>query len=783
MKYLSFLLSVVLTMSFFLQVTAQDDYQILGTVRSASSKKPLENALVELEELKKITLTSSEGKFTFSQIPPGQYSLRVSHLGFREHRTSVTLAGNQKVSVEILLQEEAKFIEGVEVKGDLLRSDVMISSAILPESLERSSAHDVGGLLLQVPNLSAIKRGGTSIDPVLRGFRANQLNVLIDGFQKIEGGCPNRMDPATAHLTISDLSEVRVMKGPHNLRYGPVMGGIVQLNTSKARPFETFQLRLKAGRDWKSNWNGNTEYLIIHGGDRRIFFAVAGTRQIFGDYQSGDGKVIPSSFRKYGYSLELGVVPAKNHEARFTYKGTFGRDMRFPALPMDERIGNTHLMSAQYRYSSSSKVFKWGEFQLYRSQVYHEMDNKWRSISDTVVSISKVDAINQGFRIQTGWDLIGGSLIAGVDFEQIDKDGQRIRNFIMQPNLPVRKDPLWKNARITNGGIFADYQMGLGPSISLLTSFRGDYNKATSDPLVLKNMAGSEVYRNDTVASEFYNVSFSVGMRHRINPNTAVKLLLGRGVRSPNMIERFIVLLPIGYDRFDYLGNPELKPEKNHQIDVGLDKTTPFGCHLSANLFLAYVTDFITGEWMPPSAISPQSPGVLGVKRFVNIPEAYLYGFEAEWQSPPDKKWNGYISVAYTAGINPSANGYIIENGQITGVKTIRNDPLPEIPPLESRLRWEYLFRRPELTPGVEVRLVAPQKLVSEAFGEKVTPGFVIPSIYLKYTYNAMISVNAGVNNLFNKYYYEHLNRVMIGSTNDLPEPGRVFYLNLNISL
>ncbi|MEZ5195165.1 MAG: hypothetical protein R2764_01805 [Bacteroidales bacterium] len=42
------------------------------------------------------------------------------------------------------------------------------------------------------------------IDPVVRGFKYSQLNVQVDNGLKIEGGCPNRMDPATAHVEIED---------------------------------------------------------------------------------------------------------------------------------------------------------------------------------------------------------------------------------------------------------------------------------------------------------------------------------------------------------------------------------------------------------------------------------------------------------------------------------------------------------------------------------------------------------------------------------------------------
>jgi iron complex outermembrane receptor protein len=46
----------------------------------------------------------------------------------------------------------------------------------------------------------------------LRGMKAGQLNVQLDFGQKIEGGCPNRMDPASSHVDPNDLASVEILK-------------------------------------------------------------------------------------------------------------------------------------------------------------------------------------------------------------------------------------------------------------------------------------------------------------------------------------------------------------------------------------------------------------------------------------------------------------------------------------------------------------------------------------------------------------------------------------------
>jgi outer membrane receptor protein involved in Fe transport len=88
-----------------------------------------------------------------------------------------------------------------------------------------------------------------------------------------------------------------------------------------------------------------------------------------------------------------------------------------------------------------------------------------------------------------------------------------------------------------------------------------------------------------------------------------------------------------------------------------------------------------------------------------------------------------------------------------------------------------------KLIPKIAYRLVAAQNHVSEAFYEPVTPGFSLLYFSVAYKVSKNIGINAGVNNIFDVSYYEHLNRKIVGSTEKLYEPGRMFFVNLNLSI
>ncbi len=772
-----------LIMAFAPDALAQNQASLSGTVKSAATGEPLTQADALLSPGNQSTVSDALGKFNFINLAPGTYSITVHNLGYFDFNQKIILEAGQQKILDVELQSDVRLLEGVEITENAFQNRCFPGSLIKQTEIEKLPARDIGDFLRSEPNVNGIRKGGGNLDPVIRGLKFGQLNVQTNTGQKIEGGCPNRMDPAASHIDINDISRIEILKGPYTLRYGPNFGAVLNLVTQKARPFERFTMQVKAIKGWESNWNGNKEHLQVLGGSKRIYFALSGNHQDYGNYTAGNSAEVKSSFRKYNFSAELGLAPWKNHELRLDYKNSNGRDIRFPTLPMDERSDETQLYSATYRYANAATKLQSITAKVYRSEVNHEMDNKWRPFSDTVVAVSTIQAINTGGKADFGFAFGEARLHLGLDYENIDKDGQRQKSLIMQPGLPVKTEQLWGNAIIQNLGFFAEFVQQANPFLEWIFAARADYNTATSDPLSLKNMMGMETYHNDTVDSDFANVSLSGGLSYQISSELSVDFALGRGVRSPDMVERFIILLPVGYDDYDYLGNPSLKPENNHQADLTLKYICDRSGSFRLNGFYSYITQYISGVKLPPSLVMPQTQGVLGVKQFQNIDVAQMYGFEFVWISPLRFDWHVNLSTAYTAGFAPEATRYIIENSQVVGQETVKNDPLPELPPLEANLRLDYSFMDGRLVPQLHIRAVAKQNHISAAYDEMETAGFFTAGFNLNFRYSKNLSLAAGVNNIFDRAYYEHLNRRIIGSNAALYEPGRSFYLNLILNL
>ena len=86
-------------------------------------------------------------------------------------------------------------------------------------ALQPLPAGDGADLLQSVPNMSIIRKGGSSGDPLFRGLGGSRLSINADD-QFIYGGCGMRMDPPTAYIHPNSFDKVVVTKGPQTVTQG-----------------------------------------------------------------------------------------------------------------------------------------------------------------------------------------------------------------------------------------------------------------------------------------------------------------------------------------------------------------------------------------------------------------------------------------------------------------------------------------------------------------------------------------------------------------------------------
>ena len=621
-------------------------------------------------------------------------------------------------------------------------------------------AHDGGALLNQIPAINSIRKSGNyGFDPVLRGFKYDQINVVLNGAQSATAACPNRMDPPTSQMAPNMTDRIEVLKGPHSLRYGGSFGGTINFIPAPLR----FSDRLRPYGRYSGGYDSNGDIFRSEGSlgfsgqryDLRLFAAWSQGN----DYAAGDGSIVKAAFSRNSYGANLGIKLADNQQIRFSATLNVARDVDFPALPMDLRTDDTWMFNARHDIKIKTGHLQSWNTTVFGSLVEHKMDNLLKNLDPRMINAETLaNTHNYGGRSEGIWSLRNGSLYAGADLRIEGAEGKRVREFLMGANAGrVLTDNAWQNGQISKTGVFAEYHLR---KKGFRWVFSGRLELNTSD-IKEAEPEFTEVYPE--TRSIGVNPSISIGGIKNFENDIALGFWIGRAQRSGSLVERFINYFPVGQDPYEMLGNPELDPEINNQVDLTFEwKTTKSS--VNVDIFATYMQDVISSQI--DTTLSPRLPNSPGVRQFLNIGQAFKTGFEAGWSQKLFAGLQHYLSMAYTFAQDLE-----------------RNEPLPEISPLDFRFSLLGNYLNNKLKPELNFRYVLEQARISKEFGETPTPAFALLDVKLSYQFHKIIRLTAGVQNLFNEHYYEHLNRSVRGNNpKPIYAPGRNFFISLNLN-
>ncbi|MCD6331762.1 MAG: TonB-dependent receptor, partial [Bacteroidales bacterium] len=374
-------------------------------------------------------------------------------------------------------------------------------------------------------------------------------------------------------------------------------------------------------------------------------------------------------------------------------------------------------------------------------------------------------------------------LIAGVDLWQrilrTSREKEITREIlddfqnVQQTLRIVRGEKPTPDSRFGSAGVFIQHESKLmNDRLQVNVGFRTDLirvqNDEAFDPVFLlvngvaKEPVPGQRHVFDAQIQNAITWSAHTGTIFHLTPDLDISGTLGRSFRSPSLEERFKY---IDLGSKVRLGNPQLKPEKGLFGDLSL-KYWKTRLQIQLNGYIHYLSDMIVeqpGQFVfhltsGEAAISDTLPALVNT----NVDRALLYG--AEWI------------------INYQAGNYLVvfSKGSIVMGQDIYNHTfLPLIPPVNGALGVRYQL------PGIfnlewTTRAYAPQRRI--AAGEEATRGYIL-SDFAIYSFPKQIGpagfrLYAGVDNLFNKSYRNHLatNRGIIRA-----EPGRNLYIRLTM--
>jgi iron complex outermembrane recepter protein len=608
--------------------------------------------------------------------------------------------------------------------------------------------HDAGQVLQQIPGFSAIRKSGNfGFDPVFRGFRSEQLSIVNDGALTAMAACPNRMDPPTSQVMINQVQEIEILKGPHNFRYGPASGAVINFKTSDPVFSATTQYYGRINAGGESNGDILRSEGMIGIRTDKLQLALAGSYSNGDDYKDGNDSIIPAKFNRGAVNINASYKVKPDHTATVNISRNFARNTSFPTLGMDLLSDDTWMMQAGYNIRSQSRWYSQWNTQLYTSMVDHSMGNELRPTYKIMKMLSIADTRVSGGRTEFLIRKNGINMYVGGDVKYEYANGERTRE--MTTGMMAGKlfrDTLWQQGSILRTGMFAHAVKKAG---KYELSFSGRLDLVQAKPQAAANKF-SNTY--DDLSRTDLNPSLSAGVSRSFSSSFQAGMWLGRGVRSAGLSEKYINFLAIGQDAYEVVGDPQLRPEVNTQLDL-MARFNKEGTLLQFNGYASKLSDYITTVVDP--SLKPVLATSPGVRRYVNVDNATMLGFEFNWMQKFGKQFGHELSAAYVWG----------ENNEL-------NEPLAEINPFEIRYRLNASVLKNLLQPYAGFRHAFEQSRVSSTFKEKETAAFTTVDLGLKVLPLEKLQISLAVQNVFNVAYREHLSRY-IRPTLPLNSPGR----------
>lgn len=589
--------------------------------------------------------------------------------------------------------------------------------------------HDGASYLDSITGFTQSRKGGTSGDPLLRGLGGSRLNILADD-AIVLGGCDARMDPPTAYIYPEAYDRVEILKGPQSVRDGPSMAGVVRFERDQPS-FDTPGLT-----GYLSSTLGSFERRDVVGeasaGAAQGYARFTGTWSSQGDFDDGSGKPVHSRYERWSASAVLAWTPGPDTRIEFILDRS-DAEAAYDDRMMDgvafDRTGYTLRFVRRELAPWLSEI----EAVLYHSAVDHVMDNFSLRDPPMMRAISYPGRRTEGGRVSgefhpgSGWNLS-----AGLDWNH----GRQRSNILRGPDVALYASvPPKDSAAFTDWGTFIEASHDLGERGRVTFGLREDRSRGKA--LSASGFGGAAA--GDSLRSSQH--SGFVRYRHDLQ-HIPLELFagLGRTERTPDYWER---------ERVFGLDNEVLT-----QLDLGARYVTE---RLTATLALFHgrFEDFIL-----------TSAPDLEPNEARNI-DATTRGGEMDLRY----RLNDRISLTATAAWVRSDND---DDAR----------PLAQTPPAEGTFGIDYDGER--WLCGALLRAVARQDRIHRGHGTIYsldtvpTPSYETASLYAGWRLNHDWTLVAGIDNLFDAYYKQHIQRgsAELGAAmRPIAEPGRSAWL------
>lgn len=664
---------------------------------------------------------------------------------------------------------EDKLDDGIEHAMEII---TVTNRGFEKPAIDESYAHgktttpDLAGWLNAIPGANVNRNGPVTGIAQFRGLYGDRVATTIDG-QVIVGAGPNAMDTPLSYSTPLMVESMSAFRGiaPVSAAMNTLGGAIdVKMRKAEIDHQDSVQVNGDLQAGYRTGTDTSTFAGVVNASKKDVGVMIYGNMQQGDDYEDGDGRaVIPTEFSKTQWGTDI-RYNSGDFETGLGYHYTDTNDSGTPALPMDIEFIYSNRLSFDGSYQTKTWRYNWNIGYL---DAEHGMTNFDMRLNEDPSKFRRNNATSDtlDYKFTMAREFSAGDLLLGIDGYQADHD-----SVISNPNNAMFFVNNFNNVVDDRIGLFAQWQQQVN---DIHVHFGARLKRAKSDAgmvgssmaMMANNMgmmasALRDEFNNADRSVDDTNLDVALSMQTQLTKHVTAYLGLGVKNRAPSYQERYL-WMPMEAtgglaDGNTYIGDINLDSETAYQSDLGLtyqDDSTLVSTHV----YYQNIDDYIQGtalgmEDMTARMMAMMMSGDDNPLKFTNV-DAKLYGADVNW--------------SYRLSDSVSLEGIV---SYVKGERRDIDDNLYRIAPLNGQVN--IVYSGDNYIAKLNVSAMDAQNDISITNDEQKTAGYGLVNIEGQYFVNADFSIKAGIDNLFDKTYTNHLagyNRVK-GSEIDVME-------------